>query len=213
MFEPTATDPPLTSPTDDQREALRNYFGNCTDCAHLSHPIDFALMLCGEKPACTMHPTEDEFPSDPFTPAAGLRRLCHMFGLSYRQCNGWWFVAHTGARLDLLPTSGRGRLSPQAARRFGAILGYPQSAVEAFIDAEGQLPDPQDSLHGQHPPEEIADVAFLSYKMDNPETALKRGRRIRRRLEHLADVWAVPELNDFIAEHRRETLNELRVNA
>lgn len=214
VFEPTASTPPISSTiTTDQREVLREYYSNCIETGETDtlYPLEFALVLSGGKPAVVMHPSSGGFPDDPFNPADGLRRLCDTFGLSYRQYSSWWFVARTTARLDLLPTDGRGRRTAQCARRFGVILGYPPSAVNAFVDSEGTLPDPMEHLREQHTTDAIADVSFLSYRMDDPEKALDRGRRVRTRLEHLAETWDVPELAELVKVFRQNKLDELRV--
>lgn len=216
MFEPTATEPPLTSISAEQRHALRSYFGNCVenDRAHRSHPLDFALLLAGEKPACTMHPSQEEFPDDPFDPAAGLRRLCDQFDLAVQKPRevSWWFVAPVDGRLDLLPSGNRCARNAAWHRRLGVVLGYPPPAVEAFLARE-EWTEPNELVRtGHFSPEEIAPAGFVSYRHDDSiegyERAIRDGKRVRERLDHLAERWDVPELADCVCRHWEHQRNE-----
>lgn len=208
MFEPSATSPITLS--GEQQEALRGYFDNCLENGRTSrsHPLEFALVLAGDKPAATMHPTEDEFPNDPFDPAAGLRRLCDVLNVVCRKPRtNWWFVAPVDGRLDLLPSGNRTERNEAWYRRFGVVLGYPPDAIEAFIDARGQWTEPHELVaDGHFDADTIADAGFVSYRHDDSidgyEQAIEQGRALRRRLDELADTWGVPEIDEFVEAHR-----------
>lgn len=215
MFEPTAISP--ISLSTEQRDVLREYFSNCleNDRSHRSHPLEFVLVLSGDKPACTMHPSEEEFPHDPFDPAAGLRRLCDQFNVVYRKPrNNWWFVAAVEGRIDMLPSGNRTDRNDAWYRRLGVVLGYPPEAIEAFIAARGQWTDPSEYVAtGQFSVEEMANAGFVFYRHDDSvegyEHAIETGRRIQERLNELADEWNIPELEEFIAEHRNHLRDEV----
>jgi hypothetical protein len=220
MFEPSATDPPIRSVSADQRHALQSYFGNCieNDRGHRSHPLDFALLLAGEKPACTMHPSKEEFPDDPFHPAAGLRRLCDQFDLALHKPRevSWWFVAPVDGRLDLLPSGNRCPRNEAWHRRLGVVLGYPPSAVEAFIrrlTTHREWTEPNELVHeGHFTPEEIAYAGVVPYRYDDSitgyEQAIRDGKRVRECLDHHAERWAVPELADCVTDRWEHQRNE-----
>jgi hypothetical protein len=72
MFMPTAADPPITTITDDERRALREYLGNCVETERFVsiRPLMFVLVLSGDKPAATMQPSRDEFPNHPWCPTS-----------------------------------------------------------------------------------------------------------------------------------------------
>lgn len=225
MFVPSAADPPITSITDDQRQALRSYFGNCVENgrSHRSHPLDFTLMLIGDKPACTMHPSEEEFPADPYHPASGLQRLCDRLDLAVqkpREVN-WWFVAPTYGRLDLLPSGNRCDRNEAWHKRLGVVLGYPPSAVEAFTEAFNAQEPPKDSeelvAEGHFTAEEIANAGFVSYRHEDSieryEQAIEEGKRIRDRLEQLANEWNVPELSECVSDRWERAREKAQVTA
>lgn len=220
MFEPVAPDPPITSISEEQREALRSYFGNCVENgrSHRSHPLDFALMLAGEKPSCTMHPSEDEFPKDQFDPSAGLCQLCDCLNVVVHkpQEMDWWFVAPTEGRLDMLPSGNRCRRNEAWHRRLGVVLGYPPSVVEPFIDHLGGQEEWTKAKElvreGQFSPDEIANAAFVTYRHDDSiegyEQAIHDGKRVRDRLEQLAMDWKVSELSTYVSDHFEHQLDE-----
>ena len=222
MFEPSAADPPIMSVSDEQRHVLRSYFGNCVENGrgHRSHPLDFALMLAGEKPACTMHPSAEEFPATPFHPASGLRRLCDQLDLAVQKPQevSWWFVAPVDGRLDLLPSGNRCDRNEAWHRRLGVVLGYPPSAVESFI-REGTAPREWTEANelvrdGHFAPEEIADAGVIPYRYDDSlagyEQAIRDGKRVRERLNHLAERWEVPELADCVDDRWKHQRDEVQ---
>lgn len=211
MFVPTATDPPITTIADDERQALRGYLGNCIENERFEfeEPLMFVLVLSGEKPAATMQPSREQFPDDPFNPAAGLRRLCDQLNVvtQKRRELGWWFVAPVDGRLDLLPTSNRSQRSRAWMRRLGVVLGYPPDTVETFLDSGGEWTEPYELVaEGQFSPEEMADAGFVVYRHDDSiegyESAIRTGRRAQRHLSELAEKWGLPELNEFVDGHR-----------
>ena len=210
MFMPTATDPPIMSITNDERQALRTYLGNCVDnerCDFI-HPLMFVLVLSGDKPAATMQPSRDEFPDHPWAPQTGLTQLCDQLNVvaHHRREIDWWFVAPVDGRLDLLPSSNRTERNDAWVRRLGVILGYPPRAVECFIEKAGEWTEPHELVAtGQFSPADMADAGFIVYRHDDSvegyEWAIRHGRRVRQRLEAVAETWDVPELTAFIDGH------------
>lgn len=119
MFTPTATDPPITTISDDERRVLREYVGNCVEAERFEfeEPLMFILVLSGDRPAVTMNPSREQFPDHPWAPQTGLKT--QSMGMS----------------------------------------------------------------------------------------GLRAGRSVRKRLEELAEIWRLPELNEFVDghwEHQRD---------
>lgn len=217
MFEPTAADPPITTISDDERQALRTYLGNCVESGHFQtiRPLMFVLVLSGDKPACTMQPTRDEFPSNPFAPQLGLKKLCGRLGVvaHHRRALSWWFVAPVDGRLDLLPSNDRAERNEAFVRRLGVILGYPPAAVERFIEQDCAWTEPHEHVAaGQFSPDEMVDAGFIVYRHDDSvegyEWAVRHGKRVRLRLEGLAETWKIPELTAYIDGHQQHLRNE-----
>lgn len=211
MFMPTATDPPITTITDDERQALREYLGNCveTDRFVSIRPLMFVLVLSGDKPVATMQPSRDEFPDHPWVPHTGLKQLCDRLNVvaHHRRAITWWFVAPVEGRLDLLPSNDRAERNDAWVRRLGVILGYPPHAVECFIEKETEWIEPHEHVaRGQFSPDEMADAGFIVYRHDDSvagyDWAVRHGRRVRQRLEALAEKWELPELTAYIDGHR-----------
>lgn len=210
MFIPTAAAPPITTITDDERRALREYLGNCVDNERFDfvNPLLFVLVLSGDKPAATMQPSREEFPDHPWDPHNGLKKLCRQLNVvaHHRRELNWWFVAPVDGRLDLLPSSNRTERNEAWERRFGVVLGYPPDAVEVFLSRDSEWTEPHELVaNGQFSSEEMADAGFVVYRHDDSiegyEQAVRTGRRVRSRLEELADTWSVPELDTFIVGH------------
>jgi hypothetical protein len=211
MFMPTAADPPITRITADERQALREYLGNYVENEQydIIRPLMFVLVLSGDKPAATIQPSRDAFPDHPWVPQTGLKQLCDRLNVvaHHRRALSWWFVAPVDGRLDLLPSNDRAERNEAWVRRLGVILGYPPPAIECFIEKAGEWTEPHELVvTGQFSPEEMADAGFIVYRHDDSvegyEWAVRHGRRVRQRLEALAEQWDVPELTAFIDGHR-----------
>lgn len=217
MFEPTATEPPITTISDDERQALRTYLGNCVENERFRtiRPLLFVLVLAGDKPACTMQPSKEAFPDNPFAPQMGLKELCSQLGVvaHHRRALSWWFVAPVEGRLDLLPANDRTERNEAFVRRLGVILGYPPAAVERFIEQGTAWIEPHERVaSGQFSPDEMADAGFIVYRHDDSvegyEWAVRHGRQARQRLESLAEQWAIPELSAYIDGHQQHLRDE-----
>ncbi len=218
MFVPTGTNSPLKTVTTDQREALRNFFGNCVenDVFDFTDPLMVALVLSGDKPAASIDPSTDHFPDHRWTPHTGLKELCDTMNIvAYKRRDlGWWFVAPVYGRLDLLPSSNRTERSDEWMRRLGVIFGYPSSAIDYFLGAKGEWTEPRERVaNGQFSSDEMVDAGFVVYRHDDSvegyERAIETGRRIRDRLEGLAEEWDVPELATVVSEHQQQLLDEV----
>lgn len=212
MFMPTAGEPPITTITDDQRQALREFFRNCVESERFNSidPLMFALVLSGDKPVTTIDPSDDQFPGHRWSPQTGLKELCsRVNAVAYKRRDiGWWFVAPTYGRLDLLPSHNRTECNEAWMRRLGVIFGYPPSVIDYFLSVESEWIKPHERVAaGQFSAEEMADAGFVVYRHDDSvegyEWAIKTGRRVCSRLEELADTWDVPELGTFVTEHRK----------
>lgn len=218
MFEPTAATPPITTITDNEHQALRRYLGNCVDNELFddSQPLLFVLMLAGDRPAMAFDPRDEEFPDYPFAARKGFRELCETFDLALEPRLGtpFWVVAPVHGRLDLLPTSNRSARSTAFERRLGVVFGYPPDAVESFINRDEDWIDARARVRdGQFTAEEIADVGLLGYRCENSqegyEKAIQDGRRVRRRLTSLAEVWDLPEIKTLVKGHRDYLLDRI----
>lgn len=209
MFEPTAATPPITTISADERQALRDYLGNCIENERFEfeEPLMLVLVLSGDKPAATMQPSREQFPDHPWSPQTGLKQLCDQLGVVARRKMNWWFVAPVDGRLRLLPSGNRGDRSRAWMRRLGVVLGYPPDAIETFLSRQGEWTEPHELVaNGQFTPEEMADAGFVVYRHDDSvggyEWAIRTGRRIRSRLDELAEKWDLPEINEFADGHR-----------
>lgn len=218
MFEPTAATPPITTISADERQALRDYLRNCVDNELFDdlQPLMFVLMLAGDRPAMAFDPRDDEFPDYPFAARKGFRELCETFDLTLETRLGtpFWVVAPVHGRLDLLPTSNRSTRSTAFERRLGVVFGYPPDAVESFINRdEGWLDARERVRDGQFTAEEMADVGLLGYRCENTqqgyEKAIQDGRRVRRRLNSLAEEWGLSELQTLVTGHRDYLLDRI----
>ncbi len=219
MFEPTAPDPPITTITTAERQALREYLGNCVDNELFGdpQPLLFVLMLAGEKPAIAFDPRNEAFPEYPFAARQGVRHLCETFDLALetRLATPFWVVAPVHGRLDLLPTSNRSERSQAWERRLGVVFGYPPKAVESFVArSEDWMAARERVRDGQFSAEEMADVGLLGHRCENTqegyEMAIQDGRRVRRRLEQLAEKWDFPELQTLLKAHRDYLLDRIK---
>lgn len=218
MFEPTAPDPPITTISDDERRVLREYLGNCVESELFDdpQPLLFVLMLAGDKPAVAFDPRDEEFPNYPFAPRKGFRELCASLDLALETRLGTplWVVAPVRGRLDLLPTSNRSRRSPEWERRLGVVFGYPPSAVDSFVNRDGDWMEARKRVRdGQFTVDEMVDVGLLGYRCENTqqgyEKAIQDGRRVRRRLEQLAEEWDLPEIKTLVEGHRDYLLKRI----
>lgn len=196
---------------------LREYLGNCVEAERFEfeEPLMFLLVLAGDKPAVTMNPSREQFPDHPWDPQTGLKQLCDQLNVvaHHRRELGWWFVAPVNGRLDLLPSSNRTDRNHAWGRRLGVVLGYPPDAIELFLDRKGKWVEPKELVRDDHfTPDEMADAGFVVYRHDDSidgyEQAIQDGRKVRKRLEELAEKWRLPELNEFIDGHREHLREE-----
>ncbi len=218
MFVPTAATPPITTIIDDERQALRDYLGNCVENELFNdlQPLLFVLVLSGDKPAMAFDPRDEEFPDYPFAARKGFRELCETFDLALETRLGtpFWVVAPVHGRLDLLPTSNRSKRTKAWERRLGVVFGYPPDAVESFINRDEDWMDARERVRdGRFSAEEMRDVGLLGYRCENTqqgyEKAILDGRHIYRRLTSLAEEWNLPELKTLVKGHRDYLLNRI----
>jgi hypothetical protein len=142
-------------------------------------------------------------------PHIGLTQLCDRLDLvaHHRRALTWWFVAPVDGRLDLLPSNDRAERNAAWVRRLGVVLGYPPHAIEYFIEKKTEWIEPHEHVaSGQFSPDEMADAGFIVYRHDDwvegYDWAVRHGRRVRQRLEALAEKWELPELTAYIDGHR-----------
>lgn len=210
MFEPVACAPDLPS---ESKDLLRDFLSRFSDTEDMDTmpALVFVDVLAGEKPAMIFQPNENQFPNHRFAPHQGLADLCDQLGLhvSFRAGTNFVFVAASRERLDLVPTNGRRKRSRGWAKRLGVILGYPPSAVQTFMNQDQPWTEPADHVRDGHfTPEEIADVGFVPYRMDDSvqcyERAIRRGQRARARYEKLAEEWDLPQLAECVEQQREK---------
>lgn len=218
MFEPVATEPPMADLSDKQHRALSGYLCNCVENELFSdpQPLLFVLVLSGDKPAMAFDPRDEEFPEHPFAARKGFRELCETLGLALETRLGTplWVVAPVHGRLDLLPTSNRSKRTNAWEQRLGVVFGYPPGAVESFINRDADWMDARERVRdGQFSADEMTDVGFLVYRCENTqlgyEKAIRDGRRVRRRLERLADKLDLPELKPLVKGYQDYLLDRM----
>lgn len=220
MLIPSSVPARADEMTETQRRELGGYFERCA--AHENSccdPLLFALVLSGEKPAAEITAAAFAFPDHRWAPHRGLFALCDLFGLSYRRIGhgtgSTWFVAPTGGRLDLLPSSELTARNRAWHRRLGVILGYPPDAVDYFIETDGeQRTRPLTLLErGVFSPEELAYTQFVFYvpktSTTGYEQAIETGKAVRKQLSELAETWRLPELDEIATELYNDALRRL----
>ncbi|MFC6964941.1 hypothetical protein [Halocatena marina] len=193
--------------TDEQRRELGRYLGSHRDDPHRD-PLKVALVLAGDRPAAFISP-------DPWMSLRSLLefhngsvKLFELFDLSSREVRDvpGWFVARNSWRLDLLPTVLNGCSGYH--RRLGTVLGYPQAAIEQFIERESLEVPEEFAKRGQFDTETLAFAKFVFYlpeaTVDGYRRAIQQGKDRYARLCTLAELWQLPDLKILADEIRTE---------
>lgn len=211
------TDIPSLSET--QQEAFREFTRRYRDESEgrvSINPILLARVVAHEKPAAQIYLSGDTHP-DFNDPSAYLRGLCDPFDLHMRnikEARGW-AIGRSSWRLDLLPT----QFSETDAyhRRCGFVYGYPTDAIEDFIETTTKITNCDLVRAGIFSAEEVAYLIFVSHTYHNSleryEQRIELGKRIRRRIGQLADVWGMPILDDYATLLHDDVAEAYRGNA
>ncbi|RRJ28650.1 hypothetical protein [Halocatena pleomorpha] len=184
-----------------QRAAVADFLSYFEGIEDDREPLRLALVLAGEKPG-TIVSTEP------------WERLAHspidffdQLELAHGRVapSSSWYVARDPLRISYLPEKVHDR--PEYHRRLGWFFGYPQAAIDHFIEQD--LPDrtrPAEFVAaGRFSARELAFSQFVFHvpidSVHGYERAIERGKANRDRLLKLADRWELPAL-----EHQTETV-------
>lgn len=191
--------------TDEQHYALREYTtqNREVDGKLAVHPISLARVLAHDKPAAYVDTVTGVAPQDN-SPADYLAEIIDRIDLPARQGDGsGWIVARTSWRLDLLPTTESRNNAYH--KRCGVVYGYPQEAIEHFINfKEVNVTRCDLARAGVFPADEIAFTVFVPYahrgSIEKYEEMIEKGKAIRRRITELSRAWDLPELDEHAEE-------------
>lgn len=165
------------------------------------NPYVIARVLTGDRPAAYINPATGVTPDSYSGKDEYLTEVFGRLGLVARKIDGdnGWNVARTAWRLDLLPTTNS--LSDAYHRRLGVVYGYPEDAIEYFINNPDVTVTYCDlARSGIFSAEDIAYASiFVPYTHEKSipmcERLIERGKMIRKRISELSDTWNIPELD------------------
>lgn len=211
---------PIPALSDEQYRALREFIvrhRDETDGRISINPILLARVVADDKPAADIYLKGDKTHPDFDAPDRYLRSLCETLDLELRTIKGSrdWVVGRSRWRLECLPTV----MDPTDAyhRRCGFVYGYPEDAIEEFIETDIDVTNCDLVRAGIFAAEEIAYLTFVPYarrkSLEQYEERIKRGKQTRRRLARFADAWDLPVLDDYATLLYNDVVDSYRGDA
>lgn len=193
---------PLETMTEEQREVFRQYLSARRETEiELREPIWLALLLACERPATELLTLAKPPISTAPEPSITVEEVVDSFDLVYEKHTSHSIdVARTAWRFDLINSSEG--WSEAHVRRAGCFFGYPPADIEHYLTSEPPDTQPAELVEaGLFRPAEVAFTAFLPQRHDDSIAGYKRaietGKRIRKTIADLANVWALPELETW----------------
>lgn len=180
------------------------------------NPIVLARVLAGDKPGGYINLNGETYPDFGDTDAY-IAELCSTLELETRKIKEarGCCISRSDLWLDMLPTV---QSSTDAFhRRCGVVYGYPQEAIEDFIETTTEVATCDLVRAGIFNAEEIAYLVFVSFSHNNSleqyEKQIERGKEIRHRMEELAEAWKLPVLDEYVSLLHSDVVDAYRGNA